>query len=182
MKKIVIARSYSPYMSKLLFNEDFFFAVEKSFDSKWDPDLVILNRPTLRETAYEIGYRAEKSRKYKIGIITEISRIRMLDSMFSDIDFILSNDEYGIEKEVRNLLEKRCMKESSMISFTDMESEFLQNLAYGMNMQEVTLSMNITDRSARRLKEKLLKKTGLFSLQQLSIYALVSDKINTRSC
>ena len=106
----------------------------------------------------------------------------MLDSMFSDIDFILSNDEYGIEKEVRNLLEKRCMKESSMISFTDMESEFLQNLAYGMNMQEVTLSMNITDRSARRLKEKLLKKTGLFSLQQLSIYALVSDKINTRSC
>ena len=169
-------------MSRLLFNEDFFFAVEKRSEANREPDLVILNKPVLREVSDEIRFRAAKGFGYRIAIITDIYRIRMLDSMFFNVDFILTEDEREIEKEVKDILEKRIDEENTRITYTDLEYVFMQNLAYGLNMQELTHSMKITDRSARRIKEKLLKKTGLFSLQQLSIYALLSDKINIHSC
>lgn len=78
------------------------------------------------------------------------------DSLLEIIDEIKSKEGFKYEK----------------INFTEKEELFLSELAFGLSNKELCYQLMMSERSVRRMKEKLLSKTGLSSTQQLVIYAL----------
>ena len=67
------------------------------------------------------------------------------------------------------------------IRFTEKEKRTLSELPYGLSAKELSQRLGISERSVRRMKERLMRKTGLVSSEQLLVYALLSGEISTRS-
>lgn len=66
------------------------------------------------------------------------------------------------------------MEKKEVPRFSVLEKSLLHCLSYGFSTKELCLSLEKSERSIRRIKNKLLEKTGLFSSQQLAVYAILS--------
>lgn len=69
--------------------------------------------------------------------------------------------------------------EFSLPVFTSLEVRLLDLLSYGLCTKELCISLDKSERSIRRIKTKLLEKTGLFSTQQLVAYSLARKDQNS---
>lgn len=58
--------------------------------------------------------------------------------------------------------------------FSVLERRLLHCLTYGFSTKELCQALEKSERSIRRIKNRLLEKTGLFSSQQLTVYAILS--------
>ena len=99
-------------------------------------------------------------------IVTENLRVALLESAFPSS--IVIRDDWVIPENI----EKR--KEPF---FSQREEKLLSELEYGLSTKELCQKMALSERSLRRMKEKLLEKTGLFSTQQLALYSLLHDLV-----
>lgn len=70
-------------------------------------------------------------------------------------------------------------KEIYTPAFTALEVKLLDLLSYGLCTKELCISLDKSERSIRRIKTKLLEKTGLFSTQQLVAYSLARKDQNS---
>ena len=64
---------------------------------------------------------------------------------------------------------RRCIK------LTEKEKLFLSVMERGLSNSELTTVLNISERTVRRLKSRLLDKTGLVSSEQLAVFSLVMN-------
>ncbi len=105
---------------------------------------------------------------YTLVIFTENFRIAFIESLFPGA-IVVSGERYVSDKE----------RNSKSPEFTKREELFLKELGYGLSTKELCQKMVMSERSVRRMKEKLLEKTGLFSSQQLGLYSLLSTFLRT---
>ncbi len=182
MKRQIIARSYNPVMSHLVFSSEFAFSVCHYPEYRQDADIILMHMPLMREIHEEVSLRMMNSGSYRIAVIQNGENSGILKSVFSGLDIIDAGDESEVEAGLRRIADgSEDLGCREQIHFSVSELQFLRFLSSGMSYKEIAAGMHMSDRSARRIKEKLLRKTGLFSLQQLLIYALFSDNISIRS-
>lgn len=62
--------------------------------------------------------------------------------------------------------------EEKSASFTASELRLMEELGYGLCNKELSERLNMSERTIRRYKTKLLEKTGLLSSEQLSMFCL----------
>ena len=60
-------------------------------------------------------------------------------------------------------------KENEEIHFTPREKKFLHQLSFGLNFKEISTALSLSERSVRRIKDDLYRKTGVNSIQQLMV-------------
>ena len=131
-------------------------------------DVSIICNPSLEELQLEV----EKSRLVcpdtRIIVLGSIY-IRLIASCLFDSVYIAEN----VEELERIIIEKsparRCIK------LTEKEKLFLSVMERGLSNSELTAVLNISERTVRRLKSRLLDKTGLVSSEQLAVFSLVMN-------
>lgn len=131
-------------------------------------DVSVICNPSLEELQLEV----EKSRlvcpDVRIVVMGSIY-IRLIASCLFDSVYIATD----VEELERIILEKNPVKKS--IKFTEKEKLFLSVMERGLSNSELTAVLNISERTVRRLKSRLLDKTGLVSSEQLAVFSLVMN-------
>ena len=137
------------------------------------PYAIVLPYPTIGDIVCEMLSDDEKGVEPLIIAIAEPFRKALLEAAFPSIAVI---DRSG---ELSSALSSH--KERKEIRFTESEKRMLRELPFGPCSKELSLRLGISERSVRRAKERLMRKTGLLSSGQLMIYALLSLDISIRS-
>ncbi len=138
------------------------------------PFALILFHPTLVDMIEERKACQEKGIDPLTVAIVEPFRRLLFEAAFPYACIIDEGDKLNPVMLSRKNREKQ-------IRLTDKEKRTLMELPYGLCCKELALRLGVSERTVRRMKEKLLRKTGLLTTGQLMIYALVSEEINSRS-
>ena len=138
------------------------------------PSAIILYHPTLGELLEESRIIAAKCPEAVLAAVVEPFRRLLVEAAFPDA--VVMDDSETIQPSL--IFSSRKRKE---IRFTEKEKRTLSELPYGLSAKELSQRLGISERSVRRMKERLMRKTGLVSSEQLLVYALLSGEISTRS-
>lgn len=177
MKINVVARKYDEIFESLVFDECISFnVVEYPYFNDYIPDVLILLDPTPLEFACDYRLLKKINKKGRFIVIAERTCSAVFKAFLPDLIFVDNRESFD-----KNLLISDSIPYKSDYEFTALELDFLSRLSLGLNLQEIADSLSLTERSVRRVKEKLLKKTNLFSLQQLLIYSTMIEIINIHS-
>lgn len=132
-------------------------------------DAYLMNHPDYNslELGMELPYK-------RIVAIVESSRLQLYKALFKTVWFI-SDQCDDLKMEIENSLDGRLVSNIDD-NFTNSEKRLLDILCYGVSTKEICKELGMSDRSVRRLKNRLYEKTGLKSSQQLSIYALMIQR------
>ena len=69
-----------------------------------------------------------------------------------------------------------CGSRRGSISFTDRELDLIRLMMKGPSNKELSLSMSVSERTVRRIKEGIFRKTGLVSGEQLAVFSVYTDQ------
>lgn len=130
---------------------------------------LLLNNPSIIEIKAELKNIEHNHFICRIIAIVPETHMILLNTLFEDIILICDKKLKQIEDIISN---HNTKTEARKISFTLQEEMFLKEIAFGLNNKEIAYELTLSDRSVRRIKEKLLSKTGLSSTQQLTLYAI----------
>lgn len=148
------------------------FKNESGFNAEikghYDQNLLILINPKTNDIK-EI-YKQFIVNKEIIALVSR-SRMDILKAMFNDISVFDISEFNSIDEFITRYESLKSDSTKLEYDFTPKEEMFLSELAYGMSMKEMKYELMMSERSIRRIKEKLLSKTGLSSTQQLAIFA-----------
>lgn len=137
------------------------------------PSAIVMFQPSIGEIIEEIRAIEKSGFDIVLAIIAEEYRRAFLEAVFPDAN-VLDGNNITIPMLFNH-------KNRRKIRFTDEEKRILHELAYGLSGKELSLRLGMSERSVRRMKEKLMRKTGLLSSGQLMLYALLEAELNTRS-
>lgn len=180
MKINVVARRYVDVFESLVFSHSVKFEVLDYPRFSAIPDILILYEPSPIELMCDYNMLIKLNPKAKF-IVFASSQNKAVYSAFLPYACILDSKEtYELEKVIQDVHKSDCSFDR--LSFSALEKSFLSALSSGLNAQEIGERLELTDRSVRRVKEKLLKKTNLFSIQQLLIFSIMDEYINIHSC
>ena len=147
--------------------------VVSGHEIRGNPDAVVVLHPTFGDMLDEERAIADSGSKATLVAIVEPFRRLLFEAVFPSA--VILDDSERIGKE-----DLRC-REEKKIRFTEKEKRTLKELPYGLCSKELAARLGVSERSVRRMKERLMRKTGLVSSEQLMIYALVAVEISTRS-
>ena len=141
-------------------------------------DALILEKPSIGEIISESTAAAERDAETDVIVFAEPYRKAMLEALFPSVTVADAADMNDAGKLLPYFIQggKRCDE----IVFSEREERFLRELPYGLSNGELSLRLGMSERSVRRMKEKLLARTGLLSSGQLMLYAALRG-IRTRS-
>lgn len=105
----------------------------------------------------------------KLVIISESHKISLMKAIFSHSLVIDVKDPRINETIIKHF--GSYQHEPSSNVFTEREEVFLSEFSCGITLKEMSESLGISERTVRRIKERLLKKTGLASSMQLVSFA-----------
>ncbi len=177
MKINVIARKYDEIFESLVFDDEICFkVVEYPYFNEFIPDVVILLNPTPLELACDFRLLKKLNENGRFIVIGDIASRAVFKAFISDLIFLDNRNSFD-----KKILHCNASQAINDYEFSSLELDFISKLSLGLNIQEIAYSLGITERSVRRVKEKLLKKTNLFSLQQLLIYSAMNEIINIHS-
>lgn len=177
MKVNVVARKYNEIFESLVFDESICFKViEYPYLDDIVPDVLILLNPSPLEFACDYHLLKRINEKGRFIVIGDRTCKAVFDAFMSDLIFVEDISTFD-----KNMILKEVNQQMHDYEFSSLEFGFLSKLSLGLNLQEIGDSLGLTERSIRRIKEKLLKKTNLFSLQQLIIYSNMNEIINIHS-
>ena len=166
-RKIIVIRN-KKLKDKLKLNN---YNIEK-YDFPSLPDeceYIILFKPSLIEIRDELSNLKNKKCKCNLVVIVPETHMLLLKNLYRELILINECNIDLAESILRNDSEMRI---NENISFSSKEELFLREIAYGLNNKEIAYELMLSDRSVRRIKEKLLSKTGLSNTQQLMLYAI----------
>ena len=132
-----------------------------------EASMVLLNNPSYTEIRNELCNIKEKMLEIPLAVFVPDAHKYQIKTLFDNV-FVL--DELSSES-----LERVISVEYEIgkpVTFSQREEMFLKEIAYGLSNKELSDQLSISDRSVRRMKEKLLSKTGLANSQQLILYAI----------
>ena len=127
-----------------------------AFDAILIADDNLLDTVRLTISFAECGWK-------NIVVLSDLYRSQILESLLRERAKIVTDLHFKIDA-----FEKKNLQPA----FTPLEAKLLDLLSYGLCTKELCLSLDKSERSIRRIKTKLLEKTGLFSTQQLVAYSL----------
>ena len=131
-------------------------------------DVSVICNPLLEELLLEVDKSRLVCPDIRIVVMGSIY-IRLMAACLFDSVYIAEN----VEELERIIIEKspvrRCIK------LTEKEKLFLSVMERGLSNSELTAVLNISERTVRRLKSRLLDKTGLVSSEQLAVFSLVMN-------
>ena len=165
----IITRQDIPMLRE--FSPEYSIRVQKGSNIDENATALLLFHPTLWEMTEENN--ALKDSDIILVAIVEEFRHLLYEAVFPDA--VILDDGEVLTPEI---LRKTKRKE---IRFTEKEKRTLMELPYGLCNKELSKRLGVTERSVRRMKEQLMKKTGLVSSHQLMVYALFSSEINNHS-
>ena len=172
--KEILSRSYHPYLSEA--GKEYRVRILPGEGIIGSPSVIVLPYPTLGDIIIEKLAEREKGVEPMIVAIAEPFRRLLIEAAFPDVIVIDSTEEASA---FRRAVEAGPRKRK--IRFTEMEKRILRELPFGLCGKEIAQRLGVSERSVRRMKERLMQKTGLVSTGQLMIYALLSADISTRS-
>ena len=170
--KEIIARSEIPELRKQC--PGYRVKVVESHDIEGFPSAIVMYKPEIEEIIDEVNMISSGSCNARLVIIAERYRRVLLEALFPSAVVIDSIQEFNPET-------LRYCEKKKKIRFTDNEKRTLSELPYGLTAKELAVRLGVSERSVRRTKSNLLRKTGLLSSGQLMVYALLSRRISTRS-
>lgn len=177
MKINVVARKYDEIFESLVFDDSISFnVVEYPYFNDFVPDFLILLNPTPLEFACDYRLLKKVNQKCRFIVIADNTCKAVFNAFMPELIFIDSKSSFD-----KKLLLNECCQRIHDYDFSSLEFDFIAKLSLGLNLQEIADSLGLTERSVRRVKEKLLKKTNLFSLQQLLIFSTMIEIINIHS-
>ena len=94
--------------------------------------------------------------------------------------YVLDFRSYSLIDELTLALEEIRTVKYDENCFDERENIYLSECAYGITLKEICTNMNLSERTVRRIQEKLLNKTGLVSSKQLVAFAISRKIIKTR--
>lgn len=168
-KKIIVLNNFD--YSKFDLNN---YEINNYSDYKVDElaEFFVCIKPKIKEFKEIIENLMVVNKNIKVVVFVPMTCFYMLKSLFPNC-FLYTEEKLS---NLREILEELNNIENydtyEPIEFTVKEEMFLSELAYGLSNKELCSQLMMSDRSVRRLKEKLLSKTGLSSTQQLALYAL----------
>ncbi len=131
---------------------------------------VVLDSPSVDELLDEIE-RASASGPMPM-IIT-------VSDLYSDIIFrafcpsaVSVRREDGADGIIAALSGKR----RKPIEFSDRELDLIRRMRNGPSNKELSLSMSVSERTVRRIKEGIFRKTGFVSGEQLAVFSVYIDQ------
>ncbi len=131
-------------------------------------DVSVICNPSLEELLLEVDKSRLVCPDVRIVVMGSIYLRLMVVCLFDSV-YIAEN----VEELERIIIEKspvrRCIK------LTEKEKLFLSVMERGLSNSELTTVLNISERTVRRLKSRLLDKTGLVSSEQLAVFSLVMN-------
>ena len=109
-----------------------------------------------------------------IYVITNPFRQQFLHALVPTVEVI--SDENSSD-EIAAIIDEGVSKRRGEVEmvFTFKEKQVLEEIGYGLCDKEICASLNMSERTVRRYKTKLLEKTGLMSSGQLALFALSSQ-------
>lgn len=69
-----------------------------------------------------------------------------------------------------------CGKKRSPIEFSERELDLIRRMRNGPSNKELSLSMSVSERTVRRIKEGIFRKTGFVSGEQLAVFSVYIDQ------
>lgn len=170
MKEIIV-RSELPFLLESC--SGYNVSIVHGHEIEGKPAAVVMHHPTIGDIIAEEKAIEESGNDALLIAIVEPFRRLLLEAVFPDAVFL--DDKDHLEPSVFQRSEKKKVR------FTENEKRTLCELPYGLSSKELSLRLGLSERTIRRLKERLMNKLSLVSSEQLLIYALISYEINTRS-
>ena len=131
-------------------------------------DVSVICNPSLEELLLEVDKSRLVCPDVRIVVMGSIY-LRLMAVCLFDSVYIAEN----VEELERIIIEKSPVKRC--IKLTEKEKLFLSVMERGLSNSELTTVLNISERTVRRLKSRLLDKTGLVSSEQLAVFSLVMN-------
>ncbi len=172
MKEIII-RSEIPMLSEN--GAEYRIRKLSGHEISGEPSLVIIHHPTLWDMLAETEAIRESRRGVQLAAIVEPFRRLLFEALFPAAVILDDGDDVRPDKLLHPFPQRK------EIRFTEKEKRTLREMQYGLCSKELSVRLGITERSVRRVKEKLMRKTGLVSSEQLMIYALLSTRNSSHS-
>ena len=167
--KEIIARTDNPVLREIC--PEYRIRVLRTHETDSNAIALVLFHPTIWEMMEEERIAAEHG-IVLVAVVEEFRHI-LYEALFPAA-FILDDGDVLTPEILRN-------KSRKEIRFTEKEKRTLQELPYGLCSKELAVRLGVTERSVRRMKESLMRKTGLVSTSQLMIYALFLSRISNHS-
>ncbi len=169
-RKVILARGDYPYIEKLRAGSNCSVEIVPSCHYPRRPYAVLLDSPTADELSDEI------ERATILGIHT---RIVVVSDPYLDIAVrtfcravVSVRSDEGAEGIVRAVTGRR----SSLINLDERELALISRMRQGPTNKELSLSMSVSERTIRRIKEGIFRKTGLVSGEQLAVLSVYLDQ------
>ena len=172
----VIIRAWHPLIGALA--DDCTIRLCPPFSYPPDAAAIVLVSPSLQDLRDEVAAAAECGMDIPFAVISEPYRRLLLEAVFPSVSVVDASSGRA-EEDLRAASGR--IRRYRKPSFTEREESFLRELPYGLCGKEISSRLGITERSVRRLKERLMAKTGLVSASQLMIYSAFRDPVSTRS-
>lgn len=168
MRKILVYDRMNDDIKQQLCSNDM---VLVSYDERnqYVVDAYLMNHPDIKDLD-----NGMKMPFKKLLAIVEKSRLPLYSALYDKV-FFISDECENLKLEIENLI-SHGSKKKTVFSFTDTERKVLRVLSFGASTQDISDELYMTERSIRRIKEKLLKKTGLKNSIQLSLYAFILEQ------
>ncbi len=133
-----------------------------------EPDAVVLCNPTPEELSCEIERRAFADWDIKI--------IAVSDAYISLVIRTVVKGVYSVSDaaSAAEAISGRVPSEGLLL--TKKETLLLSQLKKGLTNKELGAALSMSERTVRRLKCRLLDKTGLVSASQLAVLSLLFDQ------
>ena len=174
MNEILLRGDY-PYREKL--REKFSVSILPRCVYVGSPSAVVLDSATPVEILDELHAMKDSGISAHLVAVEDMGTEALLISAFPEVRLIFRSADTARDIEKALLSEER---REGIIHFTERETALLHQLSYGMSNKELSIRLGISERSVRRIKTGIYRKTGLLCSEQLAIFSTV--RISTRSC
>lgn len=128
------------------------------------PRIEINNREKISEILKEILAVRNANPFSGIYVQAEGKKRELISSIFPFVDFPEISDDLEFRRE----------------KLSNKEEMVLGEMQYGMNQREISERLMLTERSVRRIQNKIMKKKGLSSIHQLFIYSILKQFISEK--
>lgn len=107
-------------------------------------------------------------------VITEWTKFNMLSVLFPGAEFVRNDIPIRFSSIVTGFI---CRKQKyNLPELIEREEQYLNYFACGLKDEAIALTMNLSLRTVKRIKEGLMKKLHLNSANQLAVFAALGYK------
>ena len=140
--------------------------------------LIIEKTPSAKIVALSTySKRSFVAEMLKAGALGYVLKSYLFDELIRAIHTVAGNKHY-LSPQITDVLIEDYMDQSSEAAgadskkLTDRERRMLQLLADGQSTKEIAFSLNISPKTADANRRQIMKKLGIFSIAELTKYAI----------